>query len=161
MNTLSESAEHVVYCFSKLHTRYVISKLGTQFGNWQNAQHNFEIAYISKKCGTYTFWSFKPDANQQPIAQTQTYKLMNTQNGYSKLSACALRQNIMLIYWQHSICTLCLIIDVILAKMQTMSDKIGKSTWHKNYSTWRIPQQGNWQETKLLCSCSDSSSPVL
>ena len=57
---------------------------------------------------------------------------MNTQNGYSKLSACALRQNIMLIYLQHSICTLCLIIDVILAKMRTMSDKIGKSIRLKN-----------------------------
>ena len=58
---------------------------------------------------------------------------MNTQNGYSKLSVYALRQNIMLIYLQHGICTLCLIIDVILAKMRIMSDKIEKSTQLKKY----------------------------
>ena len=33
-NTRSESAEHIVYSFSKLRRRYAISKLGTQSGNW-------------------------------------------------------------------------------------------------------------------------------
>ena len=49
---------------SKLHSSLVAQfwncirnfEIGTQFGNWQNAQRNFEIAQVPKKCGSYMFY---------------------------------------------------------------------------------------------------------
>ena len=59
---LSNAGVHVSCSISKLRSSLVAQfrnrvrnfEIGTQFGNWQNAQRNFEIAQIAKKRGTYT-----------------------------------------------------------------------------------------------------------